>query len=225
MRDAPSCLKIPLGEDTEGRIRYIAGVLDRLCDVSIDHMPIDDGQGRRGPKLRSDAWRTSNQTRLPLIQSHERRVRKCHQGCHFCWRHGEITWCRPCNRLQAGEFYCRRTALRRVARQHRQPLTAGLPKSSETQGNIRPRRRIEGRSVAWPIFGMIKLVVMFKFLSQRATIFIAKQTTEDLIVLQGLPESGKIKSVIDRRYVMKDAPDVFRYLQLGHARGKKMITP
>ncbi|MEO5973878.1 MAG: zinc-binding dehydrogenase [Ilumatobacteraceae bacterium] len=30
---------------------------------------------------------------------------------------------------------------------------------------------------------------------------------------------------MNRRFDLKDAPDAFRYLELGHARGKIIITP
>ncbi len=76
-----------------------------------------------------------------------------------------------------------------------------------------------------PIFDMIKLIVMFKFVSQRATPFIAKQTNADLVVLQGLLESGKVTPVIDRRYELKDTADALRYLEQGHAQGKVIIIP
>jgi NADPH:quinone reductase-like Zn-dependent oxidoreductase len=55
-------------------------------------------------------------------------------------------------------------------------------------------------------------------------IFLAQLTKEDLAVLQGLLESGKVKPVIDRTYSLSEAPEAIRYLEAGHARGKVVIT-
>jgi len=53
--------------------------------------------------------------------------------------------------------------------------------------------------------------------------FLAQLTREDLVVLQGLLESGKVKPVIDRTYPMSETPEAIRYLEQGHARGKVVI--
>jgi NADPH:quinone reductase-like Zn-dependent oxidoreductase len=55
-------------------------------------------------------------------------------------------------------------------------------------------------------------------------IFLAQLNQEDLAVLQGLLESGKIKPVIDRTYSLSETPEAIRYLEAGHARGKVVIT-
>ncbi len=47
---------------------------------------------------------------------------------------------------------------------------------------------------------------------------------KDLLFLKELLESGKITSVIDRRYTFSDVPEALRYLEKGHARGKVVIT-
>ena len=60
--------------------------------------------------------------------------------------------------------------------------------------------------------------------SQTVTFFVAKITTEDLVVLQELLEAGKVTPVIDRRYELSQAPDALRYLGEGHSRGKVVIT-
>jgi NADPH:quinone reductase-like Zn-dependent oxidoreductase len=54
--------------------------------------------------------------------------------------------------------------------------------------------------------------------------FLAKINKADLVVLQKLLEAGTVKSVIDRQYELSDAPEAFRYLGAGHARGKVVIT-
>ena len=54
--------------------------------------------------------------------------------------------------------------------------------------------------------------------------FMQKPKQEDLIFLKELLETGKIKSVIDRTYTLDEAPEAFRYLAEGHAKGKVVIT-
>jgi NADPH:quinone reductase-like Zn-dependent oxidoreductase len=54
--------------------------------------------------------------------------------------------------------------------------------------------------------------------------FLAKLTREDLIVLQGLLEAGKVTPVIDRTYPLSQTPEAIGYLEAGHARGKVVIT-
>ena len=54
--------------------------------------------------------------------------------------------------------------------------------------------------------------------------FIAQVTTDDLLALRGLLESGEIVSVIDRSYELSDVPEALRYLGEGHAQGKIIIA-
>ena len=60
--------------------------------------------------------------------------------------------------------------------------------------------------------------------SQTAKFFVAKINKEDLGFLGELLEAGKVRSVIDRRFELSQAPDALRYLGEGHARGKVIIT-
>jgi NADPH:quinone reductase-like Zn-dependent oxidoreductase len=47
---------------------------------------------------------------------------------------------------------------------------------------------------------------------------------EDLAVLAGLFETGKVVPVIDRCYPLSEVPEALRYLEQGHALGKLVIT-
>jgi NADPH:quinone reductase-like Zn-dependent oxidoreductase len=47
---------------------------------------------------------------------------------------------------------------------------------------------------------------------------------EDLVFMKELIESGKIKPVIDRRYLLSEVAEALRYYGDGHARGKVVIT-
>ena len=60
--------------------------------------------------------------------------------------------------------------------------------------------------------------------SRKAPFFIAKFNKPDLEVLRELLESGKVRSVIDRRYELGDVVGALDYLGEGHARGKVVVT-
>jgi len=53
--------------------------------------------------------------------------------------------------------------------------------------------------------------------------FLAQLNKEDMAVLQGLLESGKLKPVVDRIYPLSETGQAIRYLEQGHARGKVVI--
>ncbi len=54
--------------------------------------------------------------------------------------------------------------------------------------------------------------------------FIAKINQKDLTVLKELLETGKVVSVIDRRYMLHEVGEAMQYLGQGHARGKIIIN-
>ena len=61
------------------------------------------------------------------------------------------------------------------------------------------------------------------FVRQQSSPFVAATTGKDLVTLGELIEAGKVTPVIDRTYPLRDAPEAFRYLDEGHARGKVVI--
>jgi NADPH:quinone reductase-like Zn-dependent oxidoreductase len=54
--------------------------------------------------------------------------------------------------------------------------------------------------------------------------FLAQIDKKNLTFLQSLLESRKVKPVIDRTYPLSEAGEAVGYLELGHARGKVVIT-
>jgi NADPH:quinone reductase-like Zn-dependent oxidoreductase len=72
--------------------------------------------------------------------------------------------------------------------------------------------------------GMLKAVVLSRFVRQKLLPFLAKRSQEDLAVLKDLLEAEKVTPVIDRRYPLSEVPQAIRYLEEGHARGKVVIT-
>ena len=59
---------------------------------------------------------------------------------------------------------------------------------------------------------------------QKLALFIAKLNKENMIALQELLQTGKIRPVIDRQYELNQVPDAFTYMGEGHAQGKIVIT-
>jgi NADPH:quinone reductase-like Zn-dependent oxidoreductase len=81
----------------------------------------------------------------------------------------------------------------------------------------------EGRWLR-PLTGMLKPVVLSRFVSQNLVMFLARRSKEDLIIMQELLEAGKVTPVIDRSYPLSEVPEAIRYLEEGHAQGKVVIT-
>ena len=71
---------------------------------------------------------------------------------------------------------------------------------------------------------MFKMFVTSVVGSQKMVSMLARQTKEDLVVLQEMLESGEVTPVIDRTYPLSETPEALRYLGEGHVRGKVVIT-
>jgi NADPH:quinone reductase-like Zn-dependent oxidoreductase len=70
-------------------------------------------------------------------------------------------------------------------------------------------------------FAWVRLASIFS--SQRAVLFIASVSRADLLVLRDLLETGRIRTVIDRRYPLEETVAAFRHLGEGHATGKIVV--
>ena len=70
----------------------------------------------------------------------------------------------------------------------------------------------------------LRALVLSPFVSQSLRTFVAKDNADDLMVLKGLIESGKVTPVVDRTFPLQQTPDAIRYLEAGQTRGKTVIT-
>ncbi len=87
---------------------------------------------------------------------------------------------------------------------------------------------VVGAKMSYSLLGPLKHIAgtMLQSIgrSQKVKFFVADVNTADLEFLAGLMESGKVRTVIDRRYGLADAVDALRYLGEGHAQGKVIVT-
>ena len=72
--------------------------------------------------------------------------------------------------------------------------------------------------------GLLQVLVLSQFVSQKLVLMVAKRNRADLVVLTELITAGKIIPVIDRSYPLSETADAVRYLETGHARGKVVIS-
>ena len=71
----------------------------------------------------------------------------------------------------------------------------------------------------------MKIRLAQPFASQQFVTFRSDPDKQDLTFLADLMQEGKLRSVIDRRYKLSEAPDAIGYIETGRARGKVVIVP
>jgi len=74
------------------------------------------------------------------------------------------------------------------------------------------------------LVGLLEMAVRSRFGSQKIPFFLGTSTKGDLLALKDLIEAGKVRPVIDRTYPLTEAAEALRYLEMGHARAKVVIT-
>ena len=72
---------------------------------------------------------------------------------------------------------------------------------------------------------VIGALLVSPFTRTTTVFFIAKVNQKDLTTLGELLATGELTPVIAKRFPLIEAPDAFRYLETGHARGKVILTP
>lgn len=81
-----------------------------------------------------------------------------------------------------------------------------------------------GGSGAQILESMIKAPFMSSKNKKLGNMGIAKANNEDLIFLNKLLESGKLKPVIEKQYPLRQTPEALQYIGEGHAKGKIVIS-
>lgn len=81
-----------------------------------------------------------------------------------------------------------------------------------------------GRSIVPIAMRMLGATAWSRLGRRRMSMMMAKGGREDLIFLTKLIEAGAVTPVVDRMYPLRETADAMRYLELGHARGKVVIT-
>jgi NADPH:quinone reductase-like Zn-dependent oxidoreductase len=64
---------------------------------------------------------------------------------------------------------------------------------------------------------------LFRSGSKAMVRFTYSPTAEDLLLMKGLIEAGKVRSIIDKVYPLSETAAAFRYLGKGHARGRVVV--
>jgi NADPH:quinone reductase-like Zn-dependent oxidoreductase len=98
---------------------------------------------------------------------------------------------------------------------------------SEYRGTLSSRGTlvmIGARDIGILLARAVQARVLSRFVDQRLGFLVARLVSEDLIVIGELMATGKLKPVIDSRYMLGEAARAVEHLEEGHARGKVVIT-
>jgi len=82
----------------------------------------------------------------------------------------------------------------------------------------------EGGGKWFGIGRQLRAMILSRSKGQKLRSFICKENHEDLLVLKGLIEAGKLAPVIDRTYPLAGVPDAIRRLHDGRVQGKLVVT-
>ena len=83
---------------------------------------------------------------------------------------------------------------------------------------------VKGSEAAGRIVSLFGARALSSFTDQKFAQYTTTLSKEDLALLGGLIQTGKLRPVIERTYNLEDAPEALRHLERGHARGKLVVT-
>lgn len=75
-----------------------------------------------------------------------------------------------------------------------------------------------------PLWRSLKAVAAAPFFDEKFMFFMAELNQRDLQVLSDMMRSGALRSVIDRRFDLRDTAKAVEYVETGRARGKVIVT-
>jgi len=81
-----------------------------------------------------------------------------------------------------------------------------------------------GRSIVPIALRILGAILWSRLGRRRMSMYMAKITRADLVVLKELIEAGKVTPIVDRTYPLSETAAAMRYLEQGHAQGKVVIT-
>ena len=82
----------------------------------------------------------------------------------------------------------------------------------------------EGGSLVGPMGLVIRSRLLAPFVRQRVMLLSETPSSENLVALRELVESGTVTPVIDRTYPLSETAAAIRYVEVEHARAKVVIT-
>jgi NADPH:quinone reductase-like Zn-dependent oxidoreductase len=78
--------------------------------------------------------------------------------------------------------------------------------------------------VLGPVAGLLKAMVVNLCVPQRLRPLPSKQKREELLTITELIEKGNVTPIVDRTYPLAETAEGLRYVELGHARGKVVVS-
>lgn len=103
-----------------------------------------------------------------------------------------------------------------------QPLAA-VRRALLPTGVLIPNSGRGGRLIG-PLGRIVTAHTRSLFTRQTLRPFLSVEKRQDLLVLAGLLEAGRLTPVIDRTYPLREAADALRYIGAGHTQGKVVVT-
>jgi NADPH:quinone reductase-like Zn-dependent oxidoreductase len=95
---------------------------------------------------------------------------------------------------------------------------AGYRRVLKPGGTLMPSSGHAGMSYIFKAF------LLSLFVRQQGRPFVSTPNQDDLSALKEMAEAGRVTTVIDRTYPLRETAEAFRYLDQGHAHGKVIIV-